>query len=119
MDFQEEKIPYLKKKESNISKANKKSKHKHIYDKTVVIEYQHKDTYANVRQAAFTYCSICGKLGKHIPNTYMRKNEDGTYHFWTKEDYQEAFSDAIWIQLEKGKSFFDIYNINEVLKNGE
>lgn len=117
IEIEEPKIPYRKKKDGDVSKADKKAKHKHIYDKTVVIEYQHKDTYASVRQAAFTYCSICGKLGKHIPDTYMRKNEDGTYHFWTREDYQEAFLDALWIQLERGKSFFDIDNINEVIDN--
>jgi hypothetical protein len=48
----------------------------------------------------------------------MSKREDGTYYFWQKEDYEKAFSDALWIKLEKGKSFFDIDNINEVNNNG-
>ena len=48
----------------------------------------------------------------------MSKREDGTYYFWQKEDYEKAFSGALWIKLEKGKSFFDIDNINEVINNG-
>ena len=117
IEIQEEKIPYRKKKDGDVSKANKKSKHKHIYDKTCVFEYQYKG-WASVHYAGYTYCSICGKLGKHIPDTYMSKREDGTYYFWQKEDYEKAFPDALWIKLEKGKSFFNIDNINEVINNG-
>ena len=74
-----------------ISRQNKKLilNYKHIYDKKVVIEYQHRDTYSSVHQVAFTYCSVCGKKGQHIPDTYMSKNEDGTYHFWTREDFEK------------------------------
>ena len=37
MFIEEEKIPYLKKKDSNVSKANKKSKHKKTYYHPLVI----------------------------------------------------------------------------------
>ena len=80
IEIEEPKIPYRKKKDGDVSKANKKSKHKHIYDKTCVFEYQHKD-WTSVHYVGYTYCSICGKLGKHIPDTYMSKREDGTFRF--------------------------------------
>ena len=115
IEIEEPKIPYHKKKDGDVSKASKKAKHKHIYDKKVVIEYQYRDTYSSVHQVAFTYCSVCGKKGQHIPNTYMSKNEDGTYHFWTREDFEKEFPDALWIKLERGKNFFDVDNINEVI----
>lgn len=115
IEIEEPKIPYRKKKDGDVSKASKKAKHKHVYDKICVIEYQGKWANSSIHQAAFTYCSICGKKGNHIPDTYMSINEDGTYHFWTREDYEKAFPDALWIRLEIGKSYFDVDNINEVL----
>ena len=68
----EQEIPkYLKQKESNISKANKKSKHKHQYEECL-LQYR-----LNFKFNAFTqeqkdkintslssYCTICGKIGE-------------------------------------------------------
>ena len=42
MFIEEESVRYQKKKDGDISKANKKSKHKHVYDKIVIFEYQNK-----------------------------------------------------------------------------
>ena len=44
---------YKRKKESNISKSNKKSNHKHIYEDCLLIDDKH------VYKAQ--YCIICGK----------------------------------------------------------
>ena len=40
--IEEEIVLYQKKKESSVSKANKQSKHKHVYDKIVIFFYNYK-----------------------------------------------------------------------------
>lgn len=102
-------MPYKKKKDGDISKANKKSKHKHIYDKIVIFEYQRNITAAKIWYTAAYYCSICGKIGDQVE-----------IHFpwgWnkTKEEWLEKYPDAIFVKLERGKSWIDITNISEVL----
>ena len=104
INIEEPKIPYRKKKDGDISKANKKSKHKHIYDKTCVFEYQYKD-WSSAYYAGYTYCSICGKLGKHIPDTYMSKREDGTYYFGRKKITKKLFQMHFGLNLKKEKVF--------------
>lgn len=109
MFIEEESVRYQKKKDGDISKANKKSKHKHVYDKIVIFEYQNKMTLANVWYIAVYYCSICGKIGDQVENRFP----------WgwnrTKEEWLEKYPDAIFVKLERGKSWIDIANINEVL----
>ena len=54
---------YLKQKESNISKSNRKSKHKHQYKECLIqfpIAFTGK-TFINTK--LYGYCSICGKIG--------------------------------------------------------
>lgn len=56
---------YVKKKESNTSKAGKKSKHKHIYEECIILDTN--DKYWNYgryfpRPLLATYCTICGKI---------------------------------------------------------
>lgn len=62
--IQENDIPkYLKSTESNISKSNRKSKHKHQY-KECLIQYQF--SFAgknNIQTQLCSYCTICGKIG--------------------------------------------------------
>lgn len=71
---------YLKQKESNISKSNRKSKHKHHYEECLI---QNK---WNFKSNAFTqeekerihtslssYCTICGKIGGIIKNSKYQK----------------------------------------------
>ena len=84
--IQEQEIPkYLKPTGSNISKSNRKSKHKHQYEECL-IQYKW-----NFKSNAFTqeekerihtslssYCTICGKIGsrfdenKSIVTDYVR-----------------------------------------------
>ena len=113
INIEEEKVPYKKFKDGDVSKASKKSKHKHNYFGQVIFEYQHKYNNASVHHYAMSYCTICGKIGKGLDG-YMSKDADGYYHFWTLEDYLKKYPNADFIQLEKGKTFFDIENINEV-----
>lgn len=79
--IQENDIPkYLKQKESNISKSNRKSKHKHQYEECLI---QNK---WNFKSNAFTqeekerthtslssYCTICRKIGGIIKNSKYQK----------------------------------------------
>ena len=63
----EQEIPkYFKQKESNISKAKKKSKHKHQYEECL-IQYNTKIELINKPTTFITslssYCIICGKIG--------------------------------------------------------
>lgn len=74
---------YLKPKESNISKSNRKSKHKHKYEECL-IQYKW-----NFKSNAFTqeekehihtslssYCTICGKIGGYLKNgKYTKETE--------------------------------------------
>lgn len=94
--IQENEIPkYLKSTESNISKSNRKSKHKHHYEECL-IQYKW-----NFKSNAFTqeekermhtslssYCTICGKISdrfkenKSIVKDYIRTidSSKGKYH---------------------------------------
>ncbi len=62
--IQENDIPkYLKQTESNTSKSNHKSKHKHQYEECLI---QYPITFAGkifINTKLYGYCSICGKIG--------------------------------------------------------
>ena len=77
--IQENEIPkYLKSTESNISKSNRKSKHKHHYEECLI---QYRSTFAGktcLNTCLYTYCTICGKINerfkenKSIVKDYVR-----------------------------------------------
>ena len=69
---------YLKSTESNISKSNRKSKHKHQYEECLI---QYKSTFTgktHLNTGLYTYCTICGKINerfkenKSIVKDYVR-----------------------------------------------
>ena len=71
------KVPkYLKQKESNISKANKKSKHKHQYEECL-IRYKWNWEENKIHTSLNSYCIICGKINDRMKNSivtdYMKK----------------------------------------------
>ena len=78
--IQENEIPkYLKSTESNISKSNRKSKHKHQYEECLI---QYRSTFAEktcLNTGLYTYCTICGKINerfkenKSIVKDYIRE----------------------------------------------
>lgn len=80
MNKYEIEIPkYLKHRESNISKAKKKSKHKHHYEECLI---QNKFIFAgktHLNTGLYTYCTICGKINerfkenKSIVKDYIRE----------------------------------------------
>ena len=67
---------YLKQKESNISKANKKSKHKHQYEECL-IRYKWNWDEHKIHTSLNSYCTICGKINDKMKNSividYMQK----------------------------------------------
>lgn len=77
--IQENEIPkYLKSTGSDISKSNRKSKHKHHYEECII---QYKSTFAwktHLNTGLYTYCTICGKINerfkknKSIVKDYIR-----------------------------------------------
>ena len=67
---------YLKQKETNISKANKKSKHKHQYEECL-IRYKWNWEENKIHTSLNSYCIICGKINDRMKNSivtdYMKK----------------------------------------------
>ena len=75
--IQENEIPkYLKPTESNISKSNRKSKHKHKYEECLI---QHPFSFAgntSIHTQLNSYCTICGKIGGYLKNgKYTKESE--------------------------------------------
>lgn len=62
--IQENEIPkYLKQKESNISKSNRKSKHKHHYEECLIQNPFSFTGKNSIHTQLSSYCIICGKIG--------------------------------------------------------
>lgn len=68
--IQENEIPkYLKSTESNISKSNRKSNHKHQYNECLI---QYKTIFIgkiHLNTGLYTYCTICAQTKPSIQNT--------------------------------------------------
>ena len=103
----ENEIPkYLKQKESNISKSNRKSKHKHHYEECLI---QNKSTFAGktcLNTGLYTYCTICGKINerfkenKSIVKDYIREvnSSIGKYKCYSRisdEELYEKYHDKL------------------------
>ena len=111
INIEEEKVPYRKFKDGNISKANKKSKHKHIYDKEVIFEYNYKKSDTPEEYNSYymkrTYCSICGKMSEDFSIRELLE-------FNNKEEIIAKYPNTMIITLKNGDSPLWIVNINEV-----
>lgn len=65
-NFDQEIPKYRKNTGSNISKIEKKSKHKHQYEECIIrykFSFMEKD---NLHTEVSSYCSICGKIGNRF-----------------------------------------------------
>lgn len=75
-EHQDYDIPkYLKQTESNTSKSNRKSKHKHQYEECLI---QYPITFAgrtHISTKLYGYCSICGKIGSVTNGKYKAELE--------------------------------------------
>lgn len=69
----ENEIPkYLKQKESNVSKSNRKLKHKHSYEECL-IQYPFSFVGKNSMQTQLcSYCTICGKIGDRLKGSIVK-----------------------------------------------
>ena len=105
--IQENEIPkYLKSTESNISKSNRKSKHKHHYDECLI---QYRFTFAEktcLNTGLYTYCTICGKINerfkenKSIVKDYIREvnspiGKCKCYSLISDEELYEKYHDKL------------------------
>ena len=64
---------YLKRKENDISKANKKSKHKHQYEECL-IRYKWNWEENKIHTSLNSYCTICGKINDKMKNSIVIDN---------------------------------------------
>ena len=105
--IQENEIPkYLKQKESNISKSNRKSKHKHHYEECLI---KNKSIFAgktHLNTGLYTYCTICGKINerfkenKSIVKDYIREvnspiDKCKCYSRISDEELYEKYNDKL------------------------
>lgn len=81
MNKYEIEIPkYLKQRESNISKANKKSKHKHQYEECLI---QYSFSFAgktSIHTQLCSYCTICGKIGDKLKDSIVKDYIKSEFH---------------------------------------
>lgn len=111
--IQENEIPkYLKSTESNISKSNRKSKHKHQYEECL-IQYKWnfksnvftQEEKERIHTLLSSYCTICGKIGGIIKNSKYQKEIDALQkqrqkgsNFWisiSSEEIYEMYHDKM------------------------
>lgn len=98
---------YKKPTESNISKSNRKAKHKHHYEECL-IQYNMKIGLINKPSILITslgsYCTICGKIGdrfkkdKSIVKDYIRTVNTSMgkcYSLITDEELYERYKDKL------------------------
>lgn len=79
--IQENEIPkYLKSTESNISKSNRKSKHKHYYEECLI---QRPFSFAgknSIHTQLCSYCTICGKIGDRLKDSIVKDYIKSEFH---------------------------------------
>ena len=103
--IQENEIPkYLKQKESNISKSNRKAKHKHRYEECLIqynLNHANKNT---IITSLHSYCTICGKIGdrfkedKSIVKDYRKLIDTPIgecYYLISDEELYEKYHDKL------------------------
>lgn len=87
MSYDEIEIPaYLKKKKSNVSKSSVKTKHKHLYEKCLLVE----SGSGHVTRAKF--CTVCGKV--HDIKMFTVERVQGGYRALTQEEILAEYKDA-------------------------
>lgn len=86
--IQEYEIPkYLKQTGSNISKSNRKSKHKHQYEECLIQYPIAFSGRTHISTILYGYCTICGKIGSVKNGKYeteleqLRKERQGDSKF--------------------------------------
>lgn len=108
--IQENEIPkYLKSSESNISKSNRKSKHKHHY-KECLIQYKWnfksnvfiQEEKERIHTSLCSYCTICGKIGGIIKNSKYQEEIETLQK-------QRQTGNNFWISIS-GEELYEMYH---------
>lgn len=100
--YESETSKYLKSTESNISKSNRKSKHKHQYEECLIqynFRHVNKD---NLITSLHSYCTICGKIGGIIKNSKYQKEIDVLQK-------QRQKGSNFWISIS-GEEIYEMYH---------
>lgn len=106
----EQEIPkYLKSSESNISKSNRKSKHKHHY-KECLIQYKWnfksnvfiQEEKERIHTSLCSYCTICGKIGGIIKNSKYQEEIETLQK-------QRQTGNNFWISIS-GEELYEMYH---------
>lgn len=101
--YQDQDIPkHLKSTESNISKSNRKSKHKHHYEECLI---QYPFSFAwktNTTICLHSYCTICGKISDRLKDSivkdYIRSelhNRKTIYSVMSETELYEKYHDKL------------------------
>ena len=109
----EQKIPkYRKSTDSNISKSNQKSKHKHQYEECL-IQYDFNFNGIHKHTQLSSYCIICGKIGGILKNSIVT---DLTQEHITKQGkiyYSRISDEELYKKYNDKLPVFFVENIFE------
>lgn len=102
-------LKYLKQKESNISKSNRKSKHKHQYEECL-IQYKWnfksnvftQEEKERIHTLLCSYCTICGKIGGIIKNSKCQEEIETLQK-------QRQIGNNFWISIS-GEEIYKMYH---------
>ena len=119
---------YLKRKENDISKENKKSKHRHQYEECL-IRYKWNWEENKIHTSLNSYCIICGKINDKMKNSivvdYMQKIDTpvGKRYIQISEDvlyqtYRGKLPVFFVEDIYKDK-FVNLHNTNSVKRDEE
>lgn len=132
--MQENEMPkYLKSTENNISKSNRKSKHKHHYEECLI---QNKSIFTGktrLNTGLYTYCTICGKINerfkenKSIVKDYIKEVNSpiGKYKCYScifGEELYEKYHDKLpvfFVEDIYKEKYFDLERENNTENNSE
>ena len=107
---------YRKKKESNVSKSNKKSKHKHNYVECFIIyDFPFNGKISKMINLS-SYCDVCGKIGSTLLNGKIRSQYTDSYSYIGNKKYISPWTNKINEIYEKHKDEIPTFHIEDIFK---
>lgn len=96
--FEELEVPkYKTKKESNVSKANKKAKHKHLYEECFTSYTMDWLGSKSEHISLSSYCPICGKIGGVVKNSIVKNDSkvenNGKFYYHCYRSGKELYEE--------------------------
>ena len=107
---------YLKQKESNVSKAKKKSKHKHNYEECL-IQYHFNKNNLNDKPltSLYSYCTICGKIGYRFEKNSIVTDYIKTVNTSNGRCYSLISGEELY---QKYHNKMPVFYVEDILKDG-